>query len=64
MLYYGFNQVQNDISQPHIGGSKRGFWHSTDIYMPISVHVTSITNFLHTHTISIHTDMSKVIVLE
>ena len=35
-----------------------------DIYMPINVHVTSITNFLHTHTLSIHTDMSKVMVLE
>ena len=30
------------------------FRHFTDIYMPMRVHVTSTTNFLHTHTISIH----------
>ena len=35
MLYNGFNRVQNNISQPHIGGSRWVFWHFTDIYMPI-----------------------------
>ena len=64
MVYYGLNRVQNNISRPHIGGSRWVFWHFTDIYMPISVHVTFIMKFLQTHTLSIHKDMSKVTVLE
>ena len=54
MVYYGFNRVQNNISHPHIGGSRLVFWYFTDIYMHMSVQVTSTTNFSHTHTLSIH----------
>ena len=42
VVYYSFNRVQNNISHPHIGGKRWVYLNFTDIYMPISMHVTSM----------------------
>ena len=47
-------EMHNNISRPHIGGSRWVFLHFNDIYMPISKDVTPTKNFLHTHILSIH----------